>query len=306
MMRSWDERDYNDLIQIPEGQVENFTVRHRFLPAGEILRTSTLRTAMFGQPPGEEIEYDHETRWHSLREEGAVWMTDMPIEQAQHRRELAEVVGDVLVGGLGLGVGATMLANDPLVSHVTVIEKSPEVVELVAPHITKRLPFDKLDIVVGDLFEKIPRLGHTFDWAFYDIWASDGQGTLLEMVLPLVRSSVESRVVEGQERVICWNEDVMRGQLQMGLHSRTMILDAYNKIGNGLGEQLMPKGFSPKDLTELSGNKWHDWAVPFFQWLDQHGGSLESDEIAEKIRDYAEVWGRPGWEGAFEEGVWGE
>jgi hypothetical protein len=301
-MRSWDERDYPGLIDIPEGQVGSFTIRHRFLPAGSILRTGTLRTALFGQPPAREVEYDHETRWHELSEDGGVWMTDYPIEQAQHRRELAPVAGDVLVGGLGLGVGTTMLVNDSRVRHVTVVEKSPEVIELVAPHITKRLPFDKLTIEQGDLFEKIPLLGHTFDWAFYDIWASDGEGTLHDAVLPLVRSSVESRVVKGQERVICWNEDVMRGQLMLGLHSRLLMRNAAEHTS-----RLMPDGFfDPESLTQTCGNKYHDWSVPFFRWLDENEAGLEPDEVPEKIQEYATVWGRPGWEGAFEEGVWSE
>lgn len=166
-MRSWTDRDYNGLIDIPEGQVENFAIRHKVRPAGEILRTSNMRTAMFGGHDTEEVEYGYETRWHELTEEGGVWMTDDPIEQAQHRTLLEPVEGSVLVGGLGLGVSATMLANDPAVTQVTVVENSREVIDLVHPHLI--VPDGKLHVVHSDLFRYVADPRDCFDWAYYDI-----------------------------------------------------------------------------------------------------------------------------------------
>lgn len=303
-MRSWDSADFNGLIDIPEGKSGDFEIVHKYLSKGKALSTGNMRTALFGQGESREVRWDRKTRWHGLEESGSVWMTDYPIEQEQHRRQMQEITGEVLVGGLGLGVGATMLVNDPDVSHVTVIEKSADVIELVAPHISKRLPFCKLSIIHDDLFEYLSQTQERFDYAFYDIWTSDGEGTFFDMVLPLVNTSVDRGIVEDQSQVICWNEDVMRGQLALSLHTRAAMLQAYARAEGPLFEVYKPmlKGFNPQRMVELNGDKYHDWAVPFFR--DFVADRFDADEIQERIATYAGVYGRPGWEGAFYEGVW--
>ena len=272
---------YHDYLRIPEQQIGEWAVEHSKRAPGWESSTGNIRTAMFGAP-SRQLVFPEETTWHFLKEGGGIWMSDLPIEQAQHDRLLREVRGRVLIGGLGLGYSAQMLARRKKVEHVTVIEKSPEVVKLVVEHL--RVPPGKLTVIIADLFDWLDGRGEwdeIYDWAFYDIWQRDSESTLHEIVLPLIRKTKRMA-----RRILCWNENVMRGQLRMGLFSRC-------------GMPLAPTETMPgrSDFRELQGSHWHDWCVPFFQWL----GDRELTRPAQQaLVFYADIWGRPGWEDRWE------
>ena len=274
---------YDNVLSIPAGRSGAFAVEHVERPVGYVFHLANARTAIFGGHAGGKVVYDRPTTWHRLTEEGRVWMTDDPIEQAQHDRELATIRrGRVLVGGLGLGYAATVLARRPGVAEVVVVEKSPEVVELVAPHLVQDDPAArrKLTVVRADLFEYLGGLPPTrprFDHAFYDIWASDGEATFFEVVVPLLRLS-RGRV---RRTPVCWNESVMRGQLYHSISSRWAFL-------------MMPGGDGTPTLEELcdpKGSFWRDWSVPFFRWVRRE--RPERATVEEKAALYAGCYGRP-------------
>ena len=205
---------------------------------------------------------------------------------------MRNVSGRELIGGLGLGYSAQMLARRKRVQHVVVIEKSPEVVKMVAQHL--RVPRGKLTVIVGDLFDFLDdpspglhpmddRARVKFDWAFYDIWASDSERTFHKMVLPLIRKSVG---LVDPARVLCWNENIMRAQLNMGLWSRCALDALPQPVGT-------KREWTRADFQKTSGDVYHDWSVPFFQWA---GDRPLDDKLQEAIEVYAGTWGRPGWE----------
>jgi len=205
-------------------------------PAGYCLPLANARTIFMGNPERGSIEFAKPTRWHMLHENGQRWMSDYPIEQAQHDRQLTGFrSGSVLVGGLGLGYAATVLTLRPKVKRVVVVELAAPVVSLVEAATRTniaRLGGDpsKLEIVNADLFAYLKdrqahRLrsgargfsgGPEFTRAFYDIWTSDGEGTFFDTVLPLKAQSLG--VVKHEP--VCWNEGVMRGQLGWSLTGR--------------------------------------------------------------------------------------
>ena len=96
-------------------------------------------------------------------------MSDLPIEQTQHDVALDGFTGSVLVAGLGIGYAANVLAANSDVDDVTIVEISPEVVQLVGPHI--RDPDGKVEIVTDDIFNYLHELveGDWFDFCFFDI-----------------------------------------------------------------------------------------------------------------------------------------
>lgn len=259
-------------LSIPEGQRGEYAIKHLDYPAGHTFSLANGRTAIMGGHRGAPVSFNYSTRWHQLSGPTGVWMTDLPIEQVQHDRELAPIRGGrVLVGGLGLGYAATILAQRLRVKEVVVVEISQEVIDLVADHMPP-----KIKIVQADLFEylKTPTAG-TFDWAFYDIWQSDGESTFFQTVLPLCRLSHE-RV---RHEPICWNESVMRGQLYFSIQGRLLQV-----------REAIPSNLSLDALCEPRENIWWDWTVPFFQWFR---GARPSDiELEERMAFYARCYGR--------------
>lgn len=250
---------YDGVLDIPEGKVGKFRIRHIKMPAGTVLKTGNLRTSMFGQP-SEDLTFAKPTVWHELTENGGVWMTDLPIEQRQHDELLSRARGKVLVGGLGIGYAVVALAGRTKVTDITVVERSPEIIKLTWEATVKAAkainPKIKLSVVNADLFTflkerqaKAPAKPE-FTWAFYDIWQGDGETTFHTTVVPLRKFS--QGIVSS---VTCWNEDVMRGQLLMGLHTRVSLL----------GNEDM--GMTLDDLTKERDSIYTDWAIPFWRWV---------------------------------------
>jgi len=156
-------------------------------------------------------------------------MSTMPQEIEQHERQLARAHGDVLVGGLGLGLACALLSKNRRVRSITCVEKNADIIKLVRPYLARgfgflrgKLPQPRIVVVQDDLFNFLKgakRDRQRFDFAFYDIWCPTGERVLTEFVLPLRKASIG--VVE-QYNIECWNELEMIGQVKMGIASRLM------------------------------------------------------------------------------------
>ncbi len=99
---------------------------------------------------------------------GKTWMSDTPAEYYAMWELTARSIGpNVLVGGLGLGVLGHILAAQPSIESVTVVELEPDVVALVQ----KYLP-PKVKVIIGDFLVKAPELGQRqhFNTVIADIW----------------------------------------------------------------------------------------------------------------------------------------
>lgn len=293
-------KPWEGVVKIPAGKVGEYAIEHFTRPAGKVERSS-LKTAIMGGQADPPLEFDHETKWHRLVYEGGVWMTDLPIEQIQHDKELEPILrdgGSVLVGGLGVGYAANVLAACEHVERIVIVEISPEVISLVGPHVID--PDGKIEIVNADLFEFLKKNNEDtqeqFDWGFYDIWQSDGEGTFHQTVCPL-RDLSQEWIGE----VICWNENVMRGQLMQALQSRLLMLQLA-RFPNGPGRAAP----SLDELATEKGTIWHDWAVPFFMavrdkvvpglTVDEEGVVNMGEGFMKAAGAYAGTYGHPGWE----------
>jgi hypothetical protein len=269
---------YAGLLNLPASTCDGFAVRHIHLAAGSTLTTATVRTVIFTGRRGRDLVVPAGgARFHELREGDSRWMTDLPIEQAQHVDCLARFHGTVLVGGLGLGVAVSLLARRRAVTRIVVVEIAQPVIDLVWPHLGRAV-HQKAEIVCADLHAYLAAAPRVFDCAFYDIWVGDNVGTLLKTVLPLRRASPQI------PRVTCWNEDVMRGQLRLQLVSGWMH-----------GRRPMPDGTQLITLDELarpSGDPWHDWMAPFFRAMLDGGWVDDSDRVGREAFAYAARYGR--------------
>ena len=287
--REW----FHDVLNIPEGQAGEFAIVHKKVPAGKPVPTSNIRVAFHRGQTRKQVVFDKPTKWHLLTENGGVWMSDYPIEQIQIDEELKGFSGRVLVGGLGLGYAATALTMKPRVKEIVVVEKSPEVVQLVAPYISHR----KVSVVNMDLFEYLTAAQEKgraqFDFGFYDIWAADSETTFHTVVMPLRRLS------RGVVRVVtCWNESVMRSQLMIGLSSRLLYAlatdDEHAEMGD-FGKELTVDRFAEGVPEDDSAAPYINWARPFWQWVNRMRPTLHPNILKQvatrKAADYTKFYG---------------
>jgi spermidine synthase len=111
-----------------------------------------------------------------LKVRGSVVMSDTDMERLTNIDAKIQARGDVLIGGLGLGMIVCPMFRNPAVRTITVIERNPDVIALVEPAIrawagrisAETVP--SLRIVLGDVFTWKPEKGQKFDSIYFDIW----------------------------------------------------------------------------------------------------------------------------------------
>lgn len=101
---------------------------------------------------------------------GETVMIDTYAEVRDHREFLRKATGSVLMHGLGLGMAANACLRKPDVSRVTVVEKSADVIALVAPHLA-RIHGDRFEVIHADALAWAPKKGSVWDVAWHDVWS---------------------------------------------------------------------------------------------------------------------------------------
>jgi spermidine synthase len=89
---------------------------------------------------------------------------------------LNRAYGSVLINGLGLGVTVKFLLDKPEVTKIIVIEKSKDVISLVAPYFNDK----RLCIINADAFEYNYQ-GEKLNFVWHDIWDDIVSENLPEM-----------------------------------------------------------------------------------------------------------------------------
>ncbi|MCA9635355.1 MAG: class I SAM-dependent methyltransferase [Myxococcales bacterium] len=100
------------------------------------------------------------------------WMSMTPSEYLTLRPGTRMAKGRVVIAGLGLGHQLLAVAGRLQVKHVTLVERSAELVEWLMPVLRPRLR-KQVEVIVGDAFEVMPRL--RADVALVDIFPSFGE-----------------------------------------------------------------------------------------------------------------------------------
>jgi spermidine synthase len=94
-------------------------------------------------------------------------MSDTPMELRTNNPFIRHAFGDVLLGGLGLGIIILSIQDNPDIKSITVIEKHKEIIEM----ITSQIKFnDKVIIIHEDIFKYKPKPKTKFDTIYFDIW----------------------------------------------------------------------------------------------------------------------------------------
>jgi hypothetical protein len=104
-------------------------------------------------------------------------MSNTSAEIRDHSEFFWQAKGNILINGLGLGVAVKHLLTKKEVKHITVIEKSSDVIKLVASYYKD----SRVSIINADAFEFQSKKGFKFDCVWHDIWDEICSDNLPEM-----------------------------------------------------------------------------------------------------------------------------
>ena len=159
-------------INVPDGVSGDWTVK-TFEVSEQESKATSLRAAFHGYneyvPPGV---------YKKLTCRGEVVMSNTPMEIRTHWEIIHKAKGAVLLNGLGLGVCLKAILEKPGVTSVTVIEKSKDVINLVAGTYAND---PRVKIIEADALEYKPAKGQRFDCVWHDIWTYICADNLEEM-----------------------------------------------------------------------------------------------------------------------------
>ncbi len=103
-------------------------------------------------------------------------MSDTPTELFTNSDFISHANGDILIGGLGLGLMLKVLEQKKNIGSVTIIEKEQSVIDLV--WLQLNLP-SKFNVITHDIFTYTPQ--YCFDTIYTDIWTDLGTEQEAEM-----------------------------------------------------------------------------------------------------------------------------
>jgi spermidine synthase len=129
-------------------------------------------------------EYIAPGKYIRLSHGSAVVMSDTDMEKRSNYTVLHKAHGDVLIGGLGIGMVLLPILRKPEVRSVLVVEKYSDVSDLVLPGLFTALSVPqqhKLRVEIADLMDWKPLAGQFFDTIYFDIWNEICQDNLTDI-----------------------------------------------------------------------------------------------------------------------------
>ena len=150
---------------LPVGRSGAWSVEH-FTVSKHDAEFGMLRSVISS---GSRGRYVPEGTYTGLFRNGNVIMSDTPDEIRDQRDPINMARGNCLINGLGLGIVAEAMLRKPEVTHVTVVDLSPDVIALVGPHLKTKYG-DRLTIVQADAYDWKPPKDVFYDTVWHDIW----------------------------------------------------------------------------------------------------------------------------------------
>ena len=162
-----------------------------------IIDQNNWQARLEGILPGTYIQLIHN---------GECVMSDTSMEKRTNFDFVHHAYGDVLIGGLGIGMIVLAIQDKPEVKSITIIEKNKEVINLVA----SQLDFnEKVKIICADVFEWKPKMGTKYDVSYMDIWNWVNRDVYEKEMKPLKRKYarfLRSEAENPRRYNKCWAE----------------------------------------------------------------------------------------------------
>ncbi|MBQ3989773.1 MAG: class I SAM-dependent methyltransferase [Bacteroidales bacterium] len=118
---------------------------------------------------GFEGEYSTEGDYVKLYVGNTLMMSDTRMEKNSNLEFVRRAFGDVFIAGLGIGLiihNIKEKAEKGIVTSVTVIEKSQDVIDLISPYYKDM----NIKYICGDVMEYKPKKDEKYDTVYFDIW----------------------------------------------------------------------------------------------------------------------------------------
>jgi hypothetical protein len=132
-----------------------------------------------------------------LTEDGNTWMSDNPFEVESIMGAVEVASGDVLTGGLGIGLLPTLI-NDK-VTRIDIVELNQEVIDLVFHQVAT----EKMKIIRDDLFHYLKSTDKRYDFICIDVW----QETLLPLLEIDEAKKLAQRCLKPGGTTWCWLQE---------------------------------------------------------------------------------------------------
>jgi len=184
---------------VPEGEKGTAKVKHYDVGKGDSFRT------MLSHRPG--LTHVPEGRYCKLIVDGYLVMSDTQMERSSNLTFILNANGHVLIGGLGLGMIVHPLMSNDDVSTVTVVERSPDVIDLIQPTLPNGKP---VTVICADIFEWDRDRSIKYDTIYFDIWPDICEDNLKE----IARLHQRYKYALNRENEKCWMGSWMQSFLR--------------------------------------------------------------------------------------------
>lgn len=194
---------------VPEGRygdaaVEHFTITKRDADAYNL-------GLLFSGARHMRVEAGRYVRLSSLSG-GLLEMTDTPMEQASNREFVQNAHGRVLVFGLGLGMVLHPVLRYVADAHVTVVERNPNIIKLIAPTLARYRK--RVTIIEGDADTWLSEKGDVWNTIYFDIWPTISSDNLPQMGRLLRRAIPWKDRSDPKFWIGCWQRDYLKATLR--------------------------------------------------------------------------------------------
>lgn len=145
-----------------------------------------------------------------LLHKGECVMSDTNMEKRTNMDFCINAYGDILIGGLGIGMIILAIQDNPEVKTITVIEKNQEVIDM----IVSQLHFnEKVNIICDDVFKWKPDPEMKYDMSYMDIWNWINKDVYEKEMKPLKRryaKFLKSKKENPRYYNKCWAEQEVK------------------------------------------------------------------------------------------------
>lgn len=186
-----------------EGKSGDFEIKIETIPVGKKMTVVSMRNwVLMGYKPL-KCSFDNPRPLYKLLKKGRLLMSDSPQELFLQYEAYKEARGNILIGGLGLGMTPTLLAKKKDVKKITVVEIEKDVIKLCNPR------NKKIRVVNDDIRKFILSTKEKFDFIYIDIHYSTGVTEYISTVLPM-RKLLTRRFPDTPS--MFWGEEEMKTQ----------------------------------------------------------------------------------------------
>ena len=141
-------------------------------------------------------------------------MSNVPMEEYTNKDFIINAFGDVLIGGLGIGMIILPLQDKSNVKSITIVEKNKDIIYM----ISNQLNFNsKVSIVNDDIFTYKP-INNKYDCIYIDIWNYVNSDVYNDEMKPLknkYRKYLKSKKDSPNRFISCWAEKQAKNDLRL-------------------------------------------------------------------------------------------